>query len=116
MTGAFVQRKPQKQTSIWESAPNPFHQKGRSMVGLNAYVPDGFSEAEWKKIKAKEAKANADVKQANAKKRSMGYEDLTDWVKARDAKFPNQPGAGHRFVKTKYDFSGGAKGQSTQSK
>lgn len=97
-----------QQPSAWESAPNPFHQKGRSMVAMNAYVPAGFTEAEWKKRQASDAKLRADKSEANAKKRAKGWENLDEWVAARDAKF-NKPGAGHTFVKTKFDWSGGSK-------
>ena len=103
-----------QQPSAWESAPNPFHQKGRSMVAMNAYVPAGFTEAEWKKRQASDAKLRADKSQANAKKRAKGWEDLDEWISARDAKFPGTVGKGHTFVKTKFDWSGGSKTGTTK--
>lgn len=64
------------------------------------YVPDGLSDAEYKKIKAKEA-----AKAAKDKKTKMkgSKETLTEWKQQVDKKFPNSPGAGHVFVKLRGD-------------
>merc|ERR1711988_407796 len=67
-----------------------------------AYGPDGLSPAQYKALKAKEA---ADKKASKNKKRGS-VEDLTDWQKREAKKNPNQPGAGHVFVKIR----GGEKG------
>ena len=62
------------------------------------YVPDGFTEAQYKAKKSKEANERATRKSFWAKK-SPDVQTLTDWQAKRDAKFKNQPGAGHTFVK-----------------
>ena len=62
------------------------------------YVPDGFTEAQYKAKKAQEAGDRATKKSFWAKK-SSDVQTLTDWQAKRDAKFKNQPGAGHTFVK-----------------
>ena len=64
-------------------------------MALCAYGPFGFSEKELATRKVAEIK--------KTEKRSHGYEDnLTDWMKEINRKFPEQSGAGHRFVKLKY--------------
>ncbi|KAG5174960.1 hypothetical protein JKP88DRAFT_351767 [Tribonema minus] len=60
------------------------------------YVPDGLSEAEWEAQKAAKAEAAAARK---AKFAAQTFEDLSEWMTKRDAKFPGQIGAGHRMAK-----------------
>uniref|UniRef100_A0A7S2SUA3 Uncharacterized protein n=1 Tax=Rhizochromulina marina TaxID=1034831 RepID=A0A7S2SUA3_9STRA len=67
------------------------------------YIPDGLSQAEYDKLKKKEQSAAQERKK---KFKFNGFEDLTDWVRARDKKFPNQPGKGHTFAKVKGDEKG----------
>ena len=52
--------------------------------------------AQWKEQQTKAAKKNADTK---AKYKQIKYQDLGEWQKQRDAKYPNKPGAGHTFSK-----------------
>ena len=75
-------------------------------MALDAYVPSGFSEKEWAAKQAAEDKKKVAKTQFWTKKRAQGYEDLTEWCQERDKKFPGQVGAGHRFVKMKYDDKG----------
>eukprot|EP00612_Vaucheria_litorea_P006578 CAMPEP_0171480994 /NCGR_PEP_ID=MMETSP0946-20130122/6443_1 /TAXON_ID=109269 /ORGANISM="Vaucheria litorea, Strain CCMP2940" /LENGTH=142 /DNA_ID=CAMNT_0012012405 /DNA_START=90 /DNA_END=518 /DNA_ORIENTATION=- len=60
------------------------------------YVPDGLTAEEYEMIKAQKEKAVAERKQ---KFKNKTYEDLSEWLKKRDAKYPGQPGAGHTFAK-----------------
>lgn len=59
------------------------------------YIPDGLSEAEYKKVQAAEKKKA----EANKKKKRGSVETLTEWQARTNKKFPNQPGKGHTFVK-----------------
>jgi len=71
----------------------------RQASALNmGYVPDGLTEAEYAKIQAEEAAKRAKNRAAKAGKK---VEDLTEWLKKRDQQYPNQPGAGHTFAKTR---------------
>ena len=80
---------------------------GRVSVAVGAgYVPDGLTAAEW----AKKQKSETAAKAANKKKvatqwgvgRTGQEKSLTDFQKKRDAKYPNTPGAGHMWCKSKY--------------
>uniref|UniRef100_A0A7S2SPR0 PSI-F n=1 Tax=Rhizochromulina marina TaxID=1034831 RepID=A0A7S2SPR0_9STRA len=77
--------------------PSPAGQAVRA-APLRAYVPDGLTPAQWAKQKRQEAAKNKKSKQKYAK---VKCEDLDQWIKKRDAKFPNKPGAGHTFAKVK---------------
>ncbi|CAM9412795.1 unnamed protein product [Heterosigma akashiwo] len=73
---------------------------GRASTQINGYVPDGLTEAEYEAIKA-EAAAK---KVANKKKKVTGkFEDLTEWLMARDKKYPGTVGKGHRMAKANFD-------------
>lgn len=73
----------------------------RSVSALRmGYVPDGLSPKEYEALKKKEADAAAKNKK---KFKNKPFETLDDWNIARSKKFPNSPGAGHRFVKLKYE-------------
>merc|ERR1719163_2160499 len=68
----------------------------RSSTALQmAYVPDGLTPAQYKKLKAEEAKK----KKENKKKMKGSVETLTQWQARSAEKFKNQPGAGHVYVK-----------------
>ena len=80
---------------------------GRVSVAVGAgYVPDGLTAAEW----AAKQKGETAAKAANKKKvattwgvgRTGQEKSLTDFQKKRDAKYPNTPGAGHMWCKSKY--------------
>ena len=80
---------------------------GRVSVAVGAgYVPDGLTAAEW----AKKQKGETAAKAANKVKvrtqwgvgRTGQEKSLTDFQKKRDAKYPNTPGAGHMWCKSKY--------------
>ena len=83
---------------------------GRVSVAVGAgYVPDGLTAAEW----AKKQKGETAAKAANKVKvrtqwgvgRTGQEKSLTDFQKKRDAKYPNTPGAGHMWAKSKkYSF------------
>ena len=60
-----------------------------------AYVPDGLTPAQYKKLKAEEDKK----KKANKKKMKGSVETLTQWQARSAEKFKNMPGAGHVYVK-----------------
>merc|ERR1719311_1900981 len=60
-----------------------------------AYVPDGLTPAQYKKLKAEEEKK----KKENKKKMKGSAETLTQWQARNAEKFKNQPGAGHVYVK-----------------
>jgi len=71
------------------------------------YIPDGLSASQYAAVKTKEAKKRADKSNFWAKKRTMPVETLSEWFESvQDIKKTNV-GGGHRFVKTKYDWSGG---------
>ena len=59
--------------SIFKPAPNARD------VGLNAYVPSGFSEKDWAAKQAMEKNKKSKTDKFWTKKRSQGYEDLTEW-------------------------------------
>ena len=82
---------------MFNPAPNPGHRVQPLNMG---YVPDGFTEAQYKAAKAKESQKAAAKKNFWGKK-SANVETLTEWQKKRDSKFGNQPGAGHTYVKLK---------------
>ena len=63
------------------------------------YIPDGMSPAQWKAMKAKQAKGAQDRKKKFAFKGPV--ETLTEFQFKRDKKFPDQRGAGHVYVKLK---------------
>jgi len=60
-----------------------------------AYVPDGLTPAQYKKLKAEEDKKKKD----NKKKMKGSVETLTQWQARSAEKFKNMPGAGHVYVK-----------------
>ena len=63
------------------------------------YIPDGLTPAQWKAQKAKKNQAASQRKKKFAFKGPV--ETLTEFQAKRDKKFPNQPGAGHEYVKLK---------------
>ena len=78
-------------------------------IGANSYVPAGLSADEYRKVRAKDASKAKAKYDYNVKKagKFLGFDEFyqkrgTDpsgtWLKA--------PGRGHRFAKTKYDYSG----------
>uniref|UniRef100_A0A7S2CHM7 PSI-F n=1 Tax=Octactis speculum TaxID=3111310 RepID=A0A7S2CHM7_9STRA len=68
------------------------------------YVPDGLTEAQFNAMKKKEA----DKAKKNKKTKMKGSkETLTEWKAQVDKKFPNQPGAGHVYVKLRGDATYG---------
>mmetsp|Transcript_10696 Transcript_10696/g.32406 ORF Transcript_10696/g.32406 Transcript_10696/m.32406 type:complete len:119 (-) Transcript_10696:388-744(-) len=82
-------------------APVPKASGVKSLAMGEGYVPDGLSAAQWAAIQKKEANAAA----ANKKKfKNKRFETLDEWNIARTKANPNAPGAGHRFVKLKYDM------------
>merc|ERR1719181_13486 len=67
------------------------------------YVPDGMSAAQYKDMQAKEAKKKADNKKKGWGAGRTGQElSLTEFQRKRDEKFPNTPGAGHMWAKSKF--------------
>ena len=54
-----------------------------------AYVPDGLTPAQYKKLKAEEDKKKKD----NKKKMKGSVETLTQWQARSAEKFKNMPGA-----------------------
>ena len=78
----------------------------RTSVVSNAYVPDGLTAQQWADKQKKEAKAKKDNKVKVATTWGPGRTgqevSLTEFQKKRDAKFPNTPGAGHMWAKSKF--------------
>ena len=78
----------------------------RTSVVTNGYVPDGLTAAQWEAKQKKESKAKADNKVKVATTWGPGRtgqeKSLTEFQKKRDAKFPNTPGAGHMWAKSKF--------------
>ena len=78
----------------------------RTSVVSYGYVPDGLTEAQWKAKQTKESKAKADnkvkVRTTWGPGRTGQEKSLTEFQKKRDAKYPNTPGAGHMWCKSKY--------------
>merc|ERR1719198_2326522 len=72
-------------------------------VQMNAYVPDGLSPAQWAEKQKKETAAKAANKKRNWGVGRTGQEkSLTEFQAKRDAKYPNNPGAGHMWAKAKF--------------
>lgn len=78
-------------------------------ITANSYVPAGLTAEEYRKIREADAKKAESNYEKNVKKagKFLGFDEFyqkrgTDlsgaWLKA--------PGRGHRFAKTKYDYSG----------
>ena len=93
----------------------------RTSVVSNAYVPDGLTPAQWaaKQKKESSAKAANKVKVATTwgPGRTGQEKSLTDFQKKRDAKFPNTPGAGHMWAKSKkYSFLDSREGGDAREK
>lgn len=89
----------------YASAFMPTGGRTRGLTNIKmGYVPDGLTPAQYKAIQAKEA---AQVK-ANKKKMKGSVEDLTDWQARAEKQNPNQPGAGHVYVKLKGKATYGA--------
>eukprot|EP00614_Pseudopedinella_elastica_P010780 CAMPEP_0172588858 /NCGR_PEP_ID=MMETSP1068-20121228/7700_1 /TAXON_ID=35684 /ORGANISM="Pseudopedinella elastica, Strain CCMP716" /LENGTH=108 /DNA_ID=CAMNT_0013384313 /DNA_START=32 /DNA_END=358 /DNA_ORIENTATION=- len=80
------------------SAFVPMAPKGTVSPRLFGYVPDGLTPEQYAQVQAKEKASKA----ANKKKAMKGsVETLTQFNARMEKKFPNQPGAGHVFVKLK---------------
>mmetsp|Transcript_59311 Transcript_59311/g.119016 ORF Transcript_59311/g.119016 Transcript_59311/m.119016 type:complete len:118 (+) Transcript_59311:57-410(+) len=76
----------------------PFAAVARGNALNMGYVPDGMDPKVYAAMKKKEE----DAKLKNKKKMSKGsIEDLTTFNARMEKKFPNQPGAGHVYVKMK---------------
>eukprot|EP00619_Florenciella_sp_RCC1007_P001572 CAMPEP_0205910430 /NCGR_PEP_ID=MMETSP1325-20131115/4418_1 /ASSEMBLY_ACC=CAM_ASM_000708 /TAXON_ID=236786 /ORGANISM="Florenciella sp., Strain RCC1007" /LENGTH=121 /DNA_ID=CAMNT_0053276779 /DNA_START=255 /DNA_END=620 /DNA_ORIENTATION=+ len=79
-------------------APTGARARGLTTIKMAGYVPDGLTPAQYKALKAKEAAAA----KANKKKAMKGSaETLTTWQARAEKQNPNQPGAGHVYVKLK---------------
>ena len=91
----WVERKNQlqQQPSNWVPASNPM--SGRNMA-LNAYVPAGMTEAQWKAVKAQDQKTKIAKAATVNKQKAKGFESLDAWVSKMEK------GAGHRMAKNKY--------------
>merc|ERR1719472_85694 len=83
----------------------------RTPTSLNAYVPQGLSEAEWKARQKDEAAKRAQNKLKYPK--GKAFIDVKKYLKdlANKQTFKNGKvdGTGHAYVKTKYDWSGAKK-------
>jgi len=77
--------------------PTSARTRGLTTIKMG-YVPDGLTPAQYSALKAKEAAAA----KANKKRAMKGsVEDLTTWQARAEKQNPNQPGAGHVYVKLK---------------
>ena len=93
----------------------------RTSVVSYGYVPDGLTEAQWKAKQTKESKAKADnkvkVRTTWGPGRTGQEKSLTEFQKKRDAKYPNTPGAGHMWAKSKkYSFLDSREGGDAREK
>lgn len=69
------------------------------------YVPDGMSAAQYAAMKNEAASKRANKVAFWAKKRTEKVETLDDWFFEVYDQKKKKAGAGHRFVKTKYDWT-----------
>ena len=82
---------------------------GPKSIGSGGYVPDGLTAAQYNSIRSSEAAKKEANYQRNVKKAGI-FEDFTDFYLKRGTSeggaWLKSAGRGHKYVKTKYDWSG----------
>ncbi|CAB9503810.1 expressed unknown protein [Seminavis robusta] len=85
-------------------------------IGSGSYVPDGLTQAQYNKIRAEAASKKEANYQRNVAKAGK-FEDFTEFYKQRGTSeggsWLKAAGRGHKYVKTKYDWSGEKKDTAT---
>jgi hypothetical protein len=78
-------------------------------IGDGSYVPDGLTKAQYTKIR-EEASAKKEANYQRNVKKAGKFEDFTDFYLKRGTSeggdWLKDSSKGHKYVKTKYDWSG----------
>lgn len=84
-------------------------------ITSKSYIPDGLTEAQYKKLRAQEQKKKQDNYTRNVKKAGV-FEDFTEFYKKRGTEeggsWLKSAALGHRMAKTKYDWGDGVEADS----
>ena len=77
-------------------------------IGSNSYVPNGLTAEQYNKIRKAEADKKEKNYQRNVKKagKFLGYDEFYKKRRTNEDFSWKSNTNGHRFAKTKYDFSG----------